>query len=70
MPELESFDDGAFVIHETRFGTYRAVDRNGNGLCSGNIRDDVIFWAREHLNGYQNSWASTTKTSFNDGYKL
>ena len=25
---------GDFMIHETRFGLFRSVDREGNGLCT------------------------------------
>jgi len=67
---IESFDNGELIIHTTRWGTYQARDKDGNGLCSGPYKDDVIFWGREHLNGFQNSWVSVTNTSFSDGYKL
>ena len=67
MPELETYDDGAFVVHSTRWKTYQAKDRDGNELCSGIDKEGVIFWAREHLNGFQNSWASTTSTAFTGG---
>ena len=67
---MEVFDDGAFTVYETRWGTYSSRDREGNGLCSGLDKEGVIFWSREHLNGFANSWATTTKTKFGDGYKL
>ena len=67
---IESLDNGELIIHTTRWGTYQARDKDGNGLCSGPFKEDVIFWGREHLNGFQNSWVSVTNTSFGDGYKL
>ena len=67
---IESLDNGELIIHTTRWKTYQARDKEGNELCSGPYKDDVIFWGREHLNGFQNSWVSVTNTSFSDGYKL
>ena len=60
MPEFETYDDGAFNVFTTRYGTYQAKKPGGEGLCSGNVKEEVVFWAREHLNGFQNSWASVT----------
>lgn len=70
MPEFETYDDGAFTVFTTRWGTYAAKKPNGEGLCSGLVKEDVVFWAREHLNGFQNSWATVTKTKIGGGYKL
>ena len=67
---MEILDNGELIIHTTRWGTYQARDKEGNSLCSGPFKEDVIFWGREHLNGFQNSWMSVTSTSFSDGYKL
>lgn len=64
MPEFETYDDGAFNVFTTRYGTYQAKTAEGQGLCSSNDKEAVIFWAREHLNGFQNSWASVTGTTF------
>jgi hypothetical protein len=69
-PDIEYFDEGAFSIVKTRFGILCSYDKEGNGLISGIDKDAVVFWSRECLNGYQNSYASVTKTSFGDGYKL
>ena len=69
MPEMEFYDDGDIVIFTTRWGTYQAKDRDGNGLCSGLDKESVLFWGREHLNGFQNSWATETKVK-NVEYKL
>ena len=63
MPELESYDDGAFVVFKTRWKTWAARDKEGTDLCSSLDKDACIFWAREHLNGYQNSYMSVTNTS-------
>ena len=59
-----NYDDGNFAIWLSRFGLWKAVDREGNGICSGEDKESVVFWAREHLNGFQNSWATTTSTKF------
>ena len=61
--DIETFDDGAFSVFKTRWKTYASRDKEGNGICSGLVKDDVIFWTREHLNGFPNSWASTTNVS-------
>ena len=61
--EIEIFDDGAFTVFKTRWNTFASRDKEGNGLCSSLDRDAVIFWSREHLNGFANSTAYTTKTS-------
>ena len=61
--ELEIFDDGAFTVYHTRWKTYASRDKEGNGLCSGLDKDAVVFWSREHLNGFANSWAQTTNVS-------
>ena len=61
--QMEIFDDGAFTVFGTRFGTYSSRDKDGKGLCSGSDKDAVIFWSREHLNGFQNSTAHTTNVS-------
>ena len=64
MPEdiFEVYDDGAFNVFSTRWGTYAAKKPDGSGICSGISKEGVIFWAREHLNGFQNSWATVTNT--------
>ena len=67
---IETYDNGDFVVILTSYGLYKSMDRDGKGLTCGIDKDAVIFWSREHLNGYQNSWVSVTNTSFNDGYKL
>jgi len=61
--DMEIYDDGAFTVFKTRWGTYAARDKDGNGLCSGIDKDATIFWAREHLNGYANSYATSTNVS-------
>ena len=32
--EIEVFDDGAFSVFRTRWGTYASRDKEGNGLCT------------------------------------
>ena len=50
---IESFDDGAIVIYKTRFGLYEARQKDGKALCCSINKEDALFWAREHLNGFQ-----------------
>ena len=67
---MEVYDDGAFSVFHTSYGMYSSKDKDGVGLCCGLVKEDVIFWSREHLNGFQNSWASTTDTKLGDVVKL
>ena len=57
---MEIFDDGAFTVFTTRWKTYASRDKDGKGLCSGLDKEAVIFWSREHLNGFQNSYMTET----------
>lgn len=66
--EREYFDDGAFSLKLSRFGLWNSVDRDGKGLVTGLDKESVIFWSREHLNGFQNSTKSYPKKE--SGYKL
>ena len=52
---FETYDDGAFTVILTRFGMYSSMDRDGKNITCGLDKDAVIFWSREHLNGFQNS---------------
>jgi hypothetical protein len=61
--DIELYDDGAFSVFSTRWGTYAARDKEGNGLCSGIDKEAVVFWAREHLNGFANSHKTITNVS-------
>ena len=61
--DFEVYDNGAFTVFKTRWGTWAASSGEGEGLCSGMDKDSVIFWAREHLNGFQLSYASYPKES-------
>ena len=65
---MEVYDHGAFTVFTTSYGTYSSRDRDGNGLVSGINKESVIFWSREHLNGFQNS-NSTVVTNMSN-YKL
>ena len=69
MPELESFDDGAFVVYKTRWGTYASRDKEGNDLCSSLDKDSTIFWSREHLTGFPNSYIGSSRTITSDSLK-
>lgn len=68
MPEFEIYDDGAFTVFSTRWGTYASKTPDGQGLCSGLNKEAVVFWSREHLNGFANSHATYPKKE--SGYKL
>ena len=59
--DFEVYDNGDFNVFMTRWGTWAATTCDGKGLCSGLNKDAVIFWAREHLNGFQLSYASYPK---------
>ena len=49
--EIETFDDGAFMVSLSRFGVYNAHDKDGHCLTTSGRKDDAIFWARNHLFG-------------------
>ena len=49
--DFEVYDDGEISIFPTFAGTWEAKDREGKGLCSGPDKEDVLFWARNHLHG-------------------
>jgi len=57
---VEYYDDGAFMVIFTRFGLYSSKDKDGQGITCGLDKESVVFWSREHLNGFQNSWAAST----------
>ena len=61
--DIEIMDDGAFSVYKTRWGTYSARDKEGNGLCVSLDKEATIFWAREHLNNFPNSYATSTNVS-------
>ena len=61
-------DNGAFVLWLSRYGLWRSTNSEGKGICCGLSKEDVIFWTREHLNGFQNSTARIVKAS--SSYKL
>ena len=61
---MEIYDDGAFTIFKSHYGMWNSRDREGNGLSCGLDKEAVIFWSRERLNGWQNSYAVTTNVSF------
>jgi len=74
MPEyddkMEVYDDGAFSVFYTSYGMYSSKDKEGVGLCCGLDKDAVIFWSREHLNGFANSTVSVTNTKVGDAVTL
>ena len=67
---MELYDDGAFTLYKTRWGTWASRDKEGNGLCSSVDKEAAIFWSREHLNGFQNSTATVTNVSVEIGEPL
>ena len=69
--DFEVYDDGAFNVFKTRWGTWAAKDKDGKGLCSGMSKEDVIFWARNHLFGpLPGVETIITRVTFEDQYKL
>ena len=49
--DFEIHDDGEISLFKTIAGTWEAKDHEGKGLCSGISKNDVLFWARNHLHG-------------------
>tara|TARA_R110001592_G_scaffold6507_3_gene34859 strand:+ start:3686 stop:3910 length:225 start_codon:yes stop_codon:yes gene_type:complete len=68
--KMEVYDDGAFSVFYTSYGMYSSRDKNGVGLCSSLSKEDVVFWSREHLNGFANSSVTVTNTKIGDAVKL
>lgn len=64
--EAENFTEEGkeFIVYQSRFGLYSSRDSEGNGLVSSINKEDCVFWSREALNGYKNSYAVTTNTRF------
>lgn len=64
--EAENFvEEGKeFIVFQSQFGLYSSRDSEGNGLCSSIDKAACVFWSREALNGYKNSYAVTTNTKF------
>ena len=62
MSEITIYDDGAFTVYLTRWGTYHSKDKEGAGLCCSSDKDACVFWSREHLNGFANSYMTETNT--------
>ena len=63
MPEIEVHDDGAFTVYLTRWKTWASRDKEGNDICSSLDKEACIFWAREHLNNFPNSYKTVTNIS-------
>jgi len=68
VPDFDTYDDGALIIYKTRAGAYEARNSQGEPLCCGLDKESVLFWGREHLNGFQNSYKTYPKKESN--YKL
>ena len=49
--DFEVHFDGEISLFKTVAGTWEAKDKDGKGLCSGTSKEDVLFWARNHLWG-------------------
>ena len=49
--DFETHFDGEISLFKTFADTWEAKDKDGKGLCSGESKEDVIFWARNHLWG-------------------
>ena len=68
--KMEVYDDGAFTVFFTRFGLYSSRDKEGKSISCGLDKESVVFWSREHLNGFQNSYVTEPKVGDGSGYKL
>jgi len=55
-----SYDDGAFTVFKTRWGTWGSADSEGKRLVCGANQEAVEFFAREKLNGYPNCYTTDT----------
>lgn len=64
------YDDGAFCIWLTKFGMWKSADREGKALCSGTVKESVVRFAREHLNGWKNCTVTDTGVKIGDNTKL
>ena len=67
---MDVYDDGSFTVYKTRWGTFASRDKEGNGLCSGLDKEAVVFWSKEHLGGFANSYATSTNVSTEIGDSL
>ena len=68
---FETHDDGAISLFRTVAGTWEAKDRDGKGLCSGLVKEDVLFWARNTLFGpLPGVETIVTRVAFEGAYKL
>ena len=68
---FETHENGEISLFRTTAGTWEAKDKNGKGLCSGNNKEDVLFWARDHLFGpLPGVEKIVTRVAFEGGYKL
>ena len=56
--EVINSEWGDFTIFMSRGGLWNTRDKEGEGLCCGAVKEDVIFWSEEHLNGGLRSWVS------------
>ena len=65
-----NYDEGSFTLWLSKYGVWKSADPEGKGIVSGIDKETVVFWSREHINGFQNSWVSDTNISCADGYKL
>ena len=67
--DISVYDDGDFSIITTRWGTFSSKDKEGQELCCGIDKEAVIFWSREHIHGFPNSYVTQTKAITSDSLK-
>ena len=56
--EVINSEWGDFTIFKSRGGLWNTRNSEGEGMVSGCVKEDVIFWTEEHLNGQLRSWTS------------
>lgn len=59
-----TYDDGAFIVYKTRWGTWCSADKDGNGLVTGMDREAVAFFSNQKLRGYPDCTTTVTDTKF------
>ena len=56
--EVINSEWGDFTIFKSRGGLWSTRNNEGESMCCGCNKEDVIFWTEEHLNGGLRSWVS------------
>ena len=62
--ELHVFDDGAFSVERTQWGTFRSHDRDGHELITSLTHDQCVDATRFFLCGRQEGWDSLACSTY------